>query len=165
MPLHTNPLSDIAQTETIYSFLVLKTNTKLTETPIYKDYKITNEVRIYGKIQEFKLLIYKNIIIPYSYYNNIFYFSMCYMIFSKNLIVSDHLEYVDIDMICNDIDKLTDYVSSRKNKYSNIIMYPQQNNKILLSISFKNENKKSLDKKFDFVFDHNHSKHLKMELI
>ena len=43
-------------------------------------------------------------------------------------------------------------------------MFPQQDNKISLSISFKNQNKKP-DKEFNFIFNHDHSKVLKMELM
>ena len=84
---NNNPDLPNTYSETNYSFIVMRTHTKLTETPKYKDFKITNRICIHGDIKEFKLLIYKNIIIPYGYINNIFYFTMCYMLFSKNLIV------------------------------------------------------------------------------
>lgn len=160
-----NPIDPQTYIKTTYSYLVLVTHTGLMETPVYKDFTLTNEIQIDGDINEFKVVIYKNIITTYGYTDNIFYIDMCYMLFSNNIIIEDYIEHVELDIVCDDVKKLTDYLSNRKNKYSILTMFPQQDNKISLYVQFKNENNKSSNKEFNFIFKHNHSKYLQMELI
>ncbi len=156
------------------SIVMLKTLTKLRETPIYKDYQFTNSVftseSVDGMILNKKLenlIVYQNLICYSTSFNNESYFNIIYIVTSKNMVINDTLDQAVIDITCNDLILLTDFRNSLENKIYNMLLLPdvQSKNKLILSVRFKIMDTIHDKRVFNFLFKHNNAKFLKLKLL
>lgn len=146
------------------NFYILKTLTKLRETPEYITTILTDYEFFYGDISNITLNVYNNILIVTGYDNNKSYLSFYYMLFDKNITSQDILECAESDIVCNDIKYLTDFLTERRNIISSVHILPDgKNNKISLTIYF-NQKEGMDNKEFKFIFKHNNSKYIKLKL-
>lgn len=156
------------------SIVLLKTLTRLRETPIYLNYHFTNSVFISESINVLEnnsllenLIVYQNLICYSTISNNVSYFNIIYIVTSKNMAMNDFLDKAVIDIICNDLFLLTDYTNSLENKIYNMLLLPdiQSKNKLILSIRFKTTDVNKDKRVYNFLFKHNNSKFLKLKLL
>lgn len=156
------------------TIVMLKTLTKLRETSIYNNYQFTNSIFISETIDELdiirnleNLIVYQNIICYSTTHNNQSYFSIIYIVSSKNMVINDILDQAVIDLTCSDLHLLTDFRDSSENKIYNMLLLPdvQNKNKLILSVRFKTKDVAQDKRVYNFLFKHDNSKFLKLKLL